>query len=73
VSAAETGRGGGKNIETHTNGVCFNVFSVENCNGKNWYTFWDNNIRVEYSKYDCFYAAGLVLLNIQTCESHNSR
>jgi len=28
---------------------------------------------VEYSKYDCFYVAGLVLLNTQTCESHNSR
>jgi len=33
----------------------------------------DNDFKVEYSKYGCFYAAGLVLLNIQTCESHNSR
>ena len=33
----------------------------------------DNDIKVEYSKYGCFYAAGLVLLNIQTSESHNSK
>jgi len=33
----------------------------------------DNDIKVEYSKYGCFCSAGLVLLNTQTSESHNSR
>ena len=33
----------------------------------------DNDIKVEYSKYGCFYAAGLALLNIQTSESNDSR
>jgi len=33
----------------------------------------DNDIKVEYSKYGCFYATGLVLSNTQTSESHDSR
>ena len=27
------------------------------------WTYWDNDIKVEYSKYDCLYAVGLVLLS----------
>jgi hypothetical protein len=35
---------------------------------------WDNNIKVEYSKYDRFFCeADLVLLNIKTSESYKSR
>ena len=50
-------------IETYRNGVWCELFSVENCNGKNMWTYWDNDIKVEYSKYDCLYAVGLVLLS----------
>jgi hypothetical protein len=41
-------------IEKFTNGVWCKAFNVENCKGKTCRHIGDNDIKVEYSKYDFF-------------------
>jgi hypothetical protein len=56
------------------NGVWCEAFTVENCKGKTCRLIGGNDIKVEYmANIIVFYAAGLVLLNVQISESHNSR
>jgi len=59
-------------FEKFTNVVWCKAFTVENCKGKHVEIFAVMIFKWNIAN-TIFYAAGLVLLNIQTSESRNSR